>query len=130
MERATIDKEGSNQYMEMWISDGILYGKYKKGVVVDLPIAKFLLEERLRFTEGKSYPVFVDVKEVTYWTKEARAFQATDENHAGVLAFGMYISSAVQRTIIKFYLYFNKPKVPTECFPTKEMTLAWLSQYK
>lgn len=124
------EKRFKNKYYECYFEDGIICVKYFPETVVDIEAAKITLRDRLAFAEGKSYAYYVDVRGAKYWTKEARTYQASDANHELVKAFAMHINSAVQRTIIKFYLYFNKPPIPTDCFTSKEAAIKWLQQYK
>lgn len=126
----SVENRFSNKYFDMWIEDDLLHITYLDNVIVDLEAARIILRDRLAFQKGRSFATFVDVRKVEYWTKEARAYQGTEQNHEGIKAFAMLIDSPIQKTVIKFYLYFNKPKTPTDCFLSKEKCLDWLSQYQ
>lgn len=119
----------SNQWLEFWIKDGILFAKYHAGVYIDLNAAKNILAERLAYCQGKSFPSLVDSTQVKYWTREARAFMATPENNQLFKAMAILVNSRTAEVIFNYYLYFNKPSIPTKSFRVEAEALKWLQQF-
>lgn len=129
-ENILLENTFANKYFKVKLEDDLLYFTYFDDVIVDLEAAKIILRDRLAFQKGRAYPALVDVRKVKYWTKEAREYQSTEQNHEGIKAFAMHIDSHIQKTVIKFYLFFNKPKTPTDCFLDREKALEWLRKYR
>lgn len=124
------NKRIHNEYLEMWIDDYFIYTVYLPNTIVDLKAAKIIYTDRIKLHNGMPYPCYVDAREVKYWTKEARAFQSTVEHNFQVKAFAVHFKSEFQKTILNFYLFFNKPKTPTKGFTSKDEALEWLKNYK
>ena len=119
-----------NRYLEFTIKDNLLYVKYEDGAIIDMEAAKIILKDRLEFQRGENYATFADVKSAKYWTKDAREFQSSEYNNEGIKALAMILSSHAQKIVVKFYLFFNKPNIPTNGFLDEKEALSWLLQYK
>lgn len=63
-----------NDYVKIWIEDDILYSNYQKNIIIDLDIAKKIIEDRVKFTKGKNYPILIDFTNLHSVTKEARDY--------------------------------------------------------
>lgn len=46
-------------YIHLLLRDGVLIATYKKGLKVDLSMAKEMVESRLRFTRDRGVPVLI-----------------------------------------------------------------------
>ena len=64
--------------------DGILLGPYPENSLIDLPLAKQIVKERLDFVGGKSYPALIDTAEVAGITKDARDYFSSEEAVKGI----------------------------------------------
>ncbi|HEY8399897.1 MAG TPA: hypothetical protein VIK89_01475 [Cytophagaceae bacterium] len=119
-----------NNWAEMWIENQILHVKYKENVISDLQCGKKILEDRLKISQGKYYPVFGDCRGVKYWTKENREFQSRKENYELMKACTvLYTESHVANILLNFYLRVNKPLVPTKFCSNEKEALEWLKQF-
>lgn len=118
-----------NQYIKMWIENGILYGVYKD-VVIDMDAARAVLKDRLELIRGKSYPCFVDGRRVKYWTRESREFQAGELNNEGIKAAALLIDSHALKIVVNFYLFLNKPNVPQNLFTNWDEAYKWIEKFK
>lgn len=117
-------------YAEMWIRDGILFGKYKNGIILDLKGAQDILKDRETLSEGVRFPLFFDGRGVRYWTKEARDFQNTERNYKLMKAAAVIITNSyVPNMIINFIVKFEKPLIPMKFFHNEEKGVKWLLQY-
>jgi len=115
-------------YLKMWTEDGILYCVYNDKLEIDLEIAKQCVANRIEFSEGESYPVWVNMKGVKSATKSAREYLA-DEGSYLVKAGALVIGSPLTRILGNVFLLVNKPKVPTRIFTDEEQATEWLRQY-
>ncbi len=114
-------------YIEMWIEDGIYYGRYAEGVIIDKKIALDLFEAREAFCEHKPYLTFWDCRGLKYWTKEARDFQSTALNYRLMKAGAvLYKESHVANVIINFFMRMYPPPIPTKFFANEKKAIVWL----
>jgi len=119
-----------NEYMEMWIEDGILYGVYLPNTVVTLAVAKKCVEDRLKVTNGKSYPSLVNLKNVAGEEKAARDYYSTGEGIKEVIAGAFIVGSYKSTILANYYLKLNKPKIPVRLFDSEEIALKWLEPFR
>jgi hypothetical protein len=119
-----------SEYVYLEIEDGILIGTYKKDLLVDLEVARKIVEQRLSFADEKVMPVLVINEGVKGINKEARNFLASPAGLQGITAGAIIIDSPVTSLLGNFYLQVNKPKIPTKLFAKKKTAINWLKQYK
>lgn len=118
-----------NNNIEMWLEDGIFH------VVVltdsfSLDVAEQCVRERMRITQGKSYPMLSDSRNVSNFDKEARSFLSLDVHVLYLTAGAILIESQLQKVLGNFFLHINKPSVPARLFTDREKALAWLEDFK
>jgi hypothetical protein len=118
-----------NEYVKIWIEEGILFMIYKKDHI-DIQYAKNAVESRLALSQGKSYPVFVDLNHVKGVTKDARGFLAGDQAADLINASALWGVHEMIKMLANFYLALNKPDVPVKFFSDKQKALEWLGKYK
>lgn len=112
------------------IKDGILYGKYREGLVITLEVAKDIVKNRMKFSENNSYPIIVFTDGMKSISKEARDYLGGKEGSAGIIA-GAVVTKSVYTTFIgNFFLKVNKPPLPTKMFTDVKDAVEWLEQYK
>ena len=116
-------------YVTMKIKDGIFHMYYNPIELLDIIIAKKIVEDRLAFKEGNSYPSLFDIRKIKESTKEARDYMANEGNRL-VLASAMLISSPMLRMMANFYISVNKPQNPSRMFTDEESALEWLNPFK
>ena len=118
-----------NQFAEFWVENGILHFIYKPGVVLNLEAAKTIVADRIALQNGRSYPVFCDMRGIKDSNKEARDYLAK-EGSALVTAVGVIIESPVTKIMVNFYLSINKPITPTRMFTDKALALEFLDLHR
>jgi hypothetical protein len=120
-----------NDYVSMWIEDGILFSDYKKKLVIDLDVAKMIVKDRLDFTAGKSYPIVIDFSNLKSADKQARDYMNDPEGGLKGLLAGAFVSNNALATLfINLYLKINKPSVPAKFFTNRKEALDWLMTIK
>jgi len=112
-----------------WKEDGsdVLFWDYAPDTIIDISVAKELVENRLEYCEGKSMYVLIDFTNVHSVTKEAKDFMNSKEGGLkGILGGAFLSNSLVSNVFINLYLKINKPTVPAKFFTKKEEALIWL----
>ena len=113
----------------MWIEDNILFLKYEHGIVLNKEIALSLVKERIRITDQKTYPVFIDIRDMKYTTREAREELSKGDGIKYVSASAFLINSEIIRILGDYFIRFNKPAIPVKLFTNEQKALQWLKQY-
>lgn len=123
------DKFVEDKYGLLILKDGIVYTYYKKKTIIDLSCAKLRLETRLTLTEGKKYPVFVDLTNVKDITRQARQYLASDEYADSSRFYGIYYKSPIMKRIFYFFSIINKPKAHYRTFSNHKEAVEFLKAY-
>lgn len=123
-----MEKELSTQYVDMTIVDGVFRMNYKPLELLSIEIARKIVDERVAFKDGVSYPSLFDIREVKSTSKDARDFMANEGNDL-VIASALLINSSVTKMIGNFFISVSKPKNPTKIFTDEEKATEWLDQY-
>jgi hypothetical protein len=119
-----------NEYVNVWIEEGILYCTYKDQTVIDLPIAIEIVKDRLTFSEGKAYPILIDFSNLKSVTKEARDYMNSPEGGLNGLVCGAFVGgNAVATFFINVYLKINRPSIPTVFFTDRNEAINWLKNF-
>lgn len=120
-----------NNYVEFWIEDGIIIEIFKPEVTrINLKMAKEIVADRLKVTNGMTRPLFVDLANVKSADKEAREYFAGAESVYLVSASAFLLHSYVAWLLGKLFLSINKPKANIELFRAKTKAIRWLENYK
>jgi len=124
-------KRFENDYVSMWIDDGILFSSYKINLAIDLERAKKIVEDRLSFTEGRSYLILIDFSNIKSVSKEARDYMNDPDGGLKGILGGAFLSNNVVGTLfINLYIKINRPSTPTRFFTNKDEALQWLRKIK
>ncbi|WP_269223808.1 hypothetical protein [Flavobacterium sp. IMCC34518] len=118
-----------NEYAQFWITDGILYFKYRPNVVIDLTVAHRIVADRIQMQNEKSYPILCDIRGVVDSDKAARDYLA-QSGSVLAKAVGIVTNQSVSFIMTSFYLKICKPSVPTIIFTDESLALAFLETYK
>jgi hypothetical protein len=118
-----------NEYAQFWITDGILYFKYRPNVVIDLAVAHRIVADRIQMQNEKSYPILCDIRGVVDSDKAARDYLAQSGSILAK-AVGIVTNQSVSLIMTSFYLKICKPSVPTTIFTDESLALAFLKTYK
>ncbi len=117
-------------YVRLEIKDNILYGTYKKGLKINLDIAKSIVATRLEFTQGKDMLAVIYNQGVISMDKAARDFLASADGTRGLRAAAMMLDSAFSSFLGNFYLSVNKPPMPVRIFTNTDAAVKWLRRYE
>jgi hypothetical protein len=111
--------------------DNILFWDYCPLTVIDIEIAKELVEDRLKYSEGKALYSIADVTNLKSVTKDAREYMSSpDGGLRGILGGAFLSNSIVNNMVVNLYLKMNKPSVPAKFFTKKEDAVTWVRGLK
>jgi hypothetical protein len=118
-----------NEFVKIWIEDEILLSEYRENLVIDIAAAKSIVEARVLFTEGKSYPILIDFTNLKSANKEARDFMNDPSKGLKGLVCGAFVgNNAVATLFINLYLRIYNPPIPTKFFTDRSEALIWLKE--
>ncbi|OFY83479.1 MAG: hypothetical protein A3F72_06010 [Bacteroidetes bacterium RIFCSPLOWO2_12_FULL_35_15] len=117
-----------NDRITFELEDGILIG-VGKCTFIDLDLSVKITNDRLEIQKGKIYPLLSNIKSLKNTTKEARDFMASEKGCEGVIAAAVLINSSVGSMIGNFFIFINKPLVPTKLFTNEEEAKKWLKSF-
>jgi hypothetical protein len=113
------------KYCTLWIEDGILFIKYKEGVVLNIEAARIVVDAILLLLNGAKLPCYCDITGLKEADKMARDFisQSVDK-FLTKLAF--ITGNNVSNVIGGFFIEVNKPPIQTRVFTDKQSALEFL----
>jgi hypothetical protein len=116
--------------VEIWIKDGIIYNIYSSGLIITEEVARSITRERIRISQGRSFPLFVDASIMQYITKPAREYWSKGDGIKYLSGGAFLIRSPVQAIFGNVFLKINKPPLPAKLFTDKKEAIQWLQQFK
>ena len=116
-------------YVYFEIRNNVLFATYKKGLEIDLSMAKEIVTARLKFMQSRKLPVIVFDGGVISMSKEARDFFGSPEGNEGLLAGAIIQNKPVSAAINNFFLFVSKPNIPAKIFTNVDSALKWLSKF-
>lgn len=120
-----------NEYAEFWIENGIIINVYKDGFKqYDLTIAKSILHDRLKVSNGVTMPVYIELKRLNGADEDARRFMASQEAMQYLSAAALVVPDHITKFLANTYHKFHKPGIPTKVFTNKGKAIQWLEQFK
>ena len=122
-------REIETNEVHFMIENEILYCTYRIKSDMNIEVAKRIVKDRLDFSEGKKYPIFIDFTNLKSATKEAREYMNSKEGGLNGILAGAFLSKSLATTVlVNLYLRINKPEVPARFFTTKEEAINWLNE--
>src|ERR1043165_58746 len=113
-----------------WLGDdNICYTVVKPNAVISIQDAMQNSASVKEVSEGKVYPLLVDIREINSISKEARDHFTMQGRTPGVTSIGLLVKSPVSRIIGNFFLGLNRSKVPVKLFTDEAKAVSWLRQY-
>jgi hypothetical protein len=113
-----------------WLGDnGICYTVVKPNAVITIQDAIQNTASVKEVSEGKVYPLLVNIKEINSISKEARDHFTMQNRAPGVNSIGLLVKSPVSRIIGNFFLGLNKSTVPVKLFTDEAKAVSWLKKF-
>lgn len=117
-------------YCSTWIENGIIHHVYKPNIIIDIDIAKKLVDHRLKVTNNITRPVFVDVCNLVAIKADARKYLAGPEAIKYISAGAIFLDNYLLFLVGTVFLKIDNPLIPSRLFTDKEKALLWLEQFK
>lgn len=117
-------------YVHFELQDDLLTGTFKKGLKINLEIAKEIVKTRLEFADHKPVVALILNQGVLGMDKKARDYLSSDEGIQGAIAGAIVLDTPFGSFLGNFYLAVTKPKIPLRIFSKKEAALKWLQQFR
>ena len=114
-------------FASVWIEEDILFVRYKQGVILSGDVAQKVFKCAVELTEGKPYPLLIDMSGVVRMEKEARDFFARERRKI-VLKTAFLATTRVSKAICEFYASVNIIKDTTQVFPDVKQAVQYLKQ--
>lgn len=114
----------------LWIENGILFTKYKQGLIINAEIAFDMVRDRKTISNGISRPIFIDITGLAAVNEAARTYMASAEGAEFISAGAIYTTNALAKIIGIAFKVLDQPKAPVKVFTNKEDALSWLETYK
>lgn len=119
-----------NDFVELWEENGIVYGKYKPGVCLNLEGAKRVVEDRAKVFNKMTKPLFVDFTNLISIDTKAREYFTSKENVQQISAAGFLLNNIINRLLFNVFVKIHKPIFPSKSFTDKSSALEWLEFFK
>jgi hypothetical protein len=119
-----------NDFCRMWISNGIMFVEYKPRLVMNVEIAKQMVNDRLKVSNGISRPVLLDARNFVSMDRATMKYYKTKEVVQYVTSAAFLTGSALSSLAGTIFLALEKPLVPTKLFTDEHKALNWLKTYK
>jgi hypothetical protein len=119
-----------NKYIKLELKDKILLVTYSR-IKMDLKIAHSIVDERFLYTEGKTYPVYINSENLISVDRDAQEYLTSSKALQGVTAAAIGGKSFYATWLGNFFINFLQRKTPFEIrfFSDKEKALKWLKQF-
>lgn len=124
-----MENQYDTRHIRLLLRDGVLIATYRKGVKINLSIAKEVVEIRLRFTRGKNVPVLIQSEGQIRMDKEARDFLASAGGTKGLAAMAMLLKDPFDWALGSFFIHLKKPAVPSRIFTRYDSAVRWLRNF-
>ena len=119
-----------NEYVVIWVEDGIIFEVFKPGTIINLEAGKKVVADRLKISNGKTMPLFVDMRQLLSINKETRRYMASRDALHYLSAGAFLVKSAFTRLAFNAFRVVSNPPIPTKGFTDKEKALSWLKFVK
>ena len=116
-------------YVHYEVREALLIATYKKGVRIDLSVARQIVRDRLALTDGRPKVALVYNLGVISMDKEARDFLSSPAGNRGLQAGAIVLDSPYSIALSNFFLRVNKPNIPSRIFRDTGAALAWLQPF-
>ncbi len=113
---------------ELVYSDGIVAVNVTLDSDLDLDAMKEIVATRMEITDRKPHKVLIEAESNHDSTKEAREYLATYEGEVAV-AMAIVSNNLAVRMLANFYVKFDKPRIPTKLFKSREEAIDWLNTF-
>lgn len=116
-------------YVYFQIKEHILIATYKKGLRIDVEMAKEIVDQRLALIGDTAYPTMVFNLGVISINKAARDYLSSGRGILGVKAGALILDSPLSLVLGNFFLSVSRPRIPTRIFRDPASAMKWLQKF-
>lgn len=109
--------------------DGIARTTVKPAADVTLEEAKENSMAVNALSNGNTFPLLIDSRNIRSISKEARDFFSMNNRDSCIVAFAIIIDSPLSKIIGNFFMGLNKPRVPARLFTGEKEAIKWLKEF-
>jgi hypothetical protein len=120
-----------NDYVHLTLKDNILHVNYTENLIITLPIAKEIVNNRIWFQLQHQHNSIAMVGQlnIKYADKKAREYLAC-EGAERLTAAAFFSNSLVAKTLLRIFLIVENPPIPIRLFDNEKSAVAWIQNYK
>lgn len=108
--------------------EGFLRVSSKPDSEIELEDAKHDFEVAAKLVNNTKLPVLADSRQVTYHSKEVRAFYASKEMADSISSMAILVDSLATKIIGNFFIKSSRPHFPTKLFTDETEAVKWLAK--
>ena len=124
------EKYVNNQYAEIWFENGLVHTVFKPDTIITVDVAERVTNDRLKVSDGKLSPIFIDLRNMVSTENAARTYMASPPAQQFLSAGAVLINNEIHRLLMNLWLKIDKPYIPTKSFTDKGKALEWLETFK
>ncbi len=117
-------------HSHFWLNNGIIYGRYKSDLVIDIRVAKDMVRDRKKISAGISRPALVDITGLLSIDSPGRNYLAGIEACEYITAGAIYTKNKLLAFVGNAYILLDKPLVPVKIFSNEPVAIRWLEPFK
>lgn len=114
----------------IWIENGIMFGKYKPGLIIDISTAKDIISDRRKISNQITLPFLLDVTGLLCIDAPARNYMASPEACEFLSAGAIYTDNKLLAFLGNAFILLDRPLIPAKVFTDMTEALKWLELYK
>jgi hypothetical protein len=119
-----------NDYVEFWIEEGVIFEVFKPQVHnINLAIAKEVVKDRLKISNGIVRPLLIDSSNSISMDKEARDYFVSEESILYLNVSAIVVHNTVSLFVGRLFLAFSNPNLKVELFKNRVRALNYLKSF-
>ena len=121
-------RETENEFISLCLCENILIIKYKPSIRIDWAVSNEIYEFRMRFQNGKTYPVLCHINGLVDYNKHA--CDHTDFMGLSCISAIGYVGDLPGSwSLVDYYIKAYKPTIPSFLTNTPEEAMEFLKRY-
>ena len=109
--------------------DGILHLYYKRGLLINLEMAREIVSARLEFSNNESFPMLIVDLGIVGVEKAARDWFSSEEGTCRITACALVLDTVYSRVLGNFFIKITRPRIPVKVFNQKAKGVEWLHHF-
>lgn len=107
-----------------------MFGQYKPDLVINIQVAKDIINDRRKISNGITMPFLLDVTNLLCVDAQARRYMAGDEACEFLSAGALYTNNKLLAFLGNAWILLDKPLIPAKVFSNESAAIRWLEPFK